>query len=98
MHDSPAVVTVDAIEQIRSPPANGEPRQQKLQHFELDDTAALKEKRKQMSLLSKIKSVSIDSKNDETLLFPGYAPVIFKYFSQKSLPRYWFLKIITRPW
>lgn len=54
-------------------------------------------KRKQ-SLIDTIKQYSIDSKNDERLEFPGYAPVIFKYFSQKSLPRYWFLKIITKPW
>lgn len=54
-------------------------------------------KRKQ-SLIDTIKQYSIDSKNDDRLEFPGYAPVIFKYFSQKSLPRYWFLKIITKPW
>lgn len=36
--------------------------------------------------------------SSETLIFPGYAPVIFYYFNQKSLPRYWLLKCITHPW
>ncbi len=78
---------VDVIEKVQST--------SNIQEFEIYDS---KEKSKKNSLLSKIKSFSIDSKNDETLLFPGYAPIAFKYFSQKSLPRYWFLNIITRPW
>ncbi len=34
----------------------------------------------------------------DNLLFPGYAPVAFKYFRQESKPRIWCLKMITSPW
>ena len=34
----------------------------------------------------------------DNLLFPGYAPVAFRYFRQESKPRIWCLKMITSPW
>lgn len=71
-----------------------------IQHFTLEESVRSPEAvaKRKMSFISKLKSLSVETQNDEILLFPGYAPVIFKYFSQKSLPRYWFLKIITQPW
>jgi hypothetical protein len=34
----------------------------------------------------------------DNLLFPGYVPVVFRYFRQESKPRIWCLKMITSSW
>lgn len=34
----------------------------------------------------------------ERILFPGYVPIVFKYFDQSSRPRIWCLRMITSPW
>jgi voltage-dependent calcium channel T type alpha-1G len=39
-----------------------------------------------------------EDEEEEKLLFPGYVPVAFKYWTQESKPRFWCLKMITSPW
>ena len=43
---------------------------------------------------------SNDDENDDVndLLYPGYAPVVFKCCTQESKPRIWCLQMTTSPW
>ena len=44
------------------------------------------------------KENSISNEKENEILFTGYVPVAFKYFTQSSQPRYFCLQLITSPW